>query len=94
MLRFDGVRPVPWQPPSGQQLPSSNIRALLVTRDGALWIGTEAGLASWKDGSSTGMNLWRDVLSGRLVEDREGSIWATTFFNLKWTLCEIRARRC
>src|SRR4029450_1788094 len=31
MLRFDGVRPpVPWQPPSGQSLPSSNIRKLLV----------------------------------------------------------------
>src|SRR4030095_335571 len=49
MLRFDGIRPVPWQPPPGQQLPSNNIRALLVTRDGALWIGTETGLASWKN---------------------------------------------
>ena len=36
ILRFDGVRPVPWQPPSGQQLPSNNIRALRVTRDGTL----------------------------------------------------------
>jgi ligand-binding sensor domain-containing protein len=29
LLRFDGVRPVPWQPRPGQQLPSSNIRNLL-----------------------------------------------------------------
>src|SRR5262249_59965521 len=49
LLHFDGVRTVPWQPPSDQHLPSSNISRLLVTRDGTLWIGTYKGLASWKD---------------------------------------------
>ena len=34
LLRFDGVRAVPWQPPPGQQLPSNEIPKLLVTRDG------------------------------------------------------------
>src|SRR5437899_3470713 len=42
LLRFDGVRAVPWQPPAGQQLPGSFITSLLVARDGALWIGTTA----------------------------------------------------
>src|SRR6266478_2874517 len=50
LLRFDGVRAVPWQPPAGQHLPSEYIMSLLVTRDGTLWIGTLKGLASWKDG--------------------------------------------
>src|SRR5438876_12154975 len=53
LLRFDGVRAVPWQPPAGEQLPSGNIAKLLVTRDGRLWIGTPAGLASWKDSRLT-----------------------------------------
>src|SRR5258706_14741184 len=50
LLRFDGVRNVPWQPPADQPLPSSRIRSLLAARDGALWIGTSGGLASWKGG--------------------------------------------
>src|SRR5215475_13210052 len=29
LLRFDGVRNVPWQPPFGQELPSSTISRLL-----------------------------------------------------------------
>src|SRR5262245_45491348 len=53
LLRFDGVRTVSWQPPPGQQLPSSDISRLLVARDGTLWIGTSKGLASWKDGKLT-----------------------------------------
>ena len=50
LLRFDGVRAFPWQPPGNQQLPSTDILNLLVARDGTLWIGTAKGLASWKDG--------------------------------------------
>src|SRR5579864_468360 len=38
LLRFDGVRAVPWQPPTGQQLPGSLITSLLAARDGTLWI--------------------------------------------------------
>src|ERR1700747_2629103 len=34
LLRFDGVRAVPWQPPSGQHLPSSYVGPLLAARDG------------------------------------------------------------
>jgi len=32
LLRFDGVRTVPWTPPAGDQLPSNTISRLLVTR--------------------------------------------------------------
>src|ERR1700758_280837 len=31
LLRFDGVRAVPWQPPNGEQLPSNYILFLLVS---------------------------------------------------------------
>src|SRR5262249_5658976 len=40
LLRFDGVRAVPWQPQGREQLPNNYIRSLLVSRDGTLWIGT------------------------------------------------------
>src|SRR5260370_14025636 len=53
LVRFDGVRAVPWQPPPDQHLPSSNIVSLLAARDGTLWIGTFQGLASWKAGKLT-----------------------------------------
>src|SRR5262245_16635259 len=41
LLRFDGVRTVPWQPPAGQHLPDNYIRGLLASRDGTLWIRSE-----------------------------------------------------
>jgi len=44
LLRFDGVRTVPWQPPADQHLPSSRITSLLAARDGTLWIGTSRGV--------------------------------------------------
>ena len=53
LFRFDGIKATPWQPPSGQALPSNRIRFLEVTRDGALWISTEAGLVSWRNGGLT-----------------------------------------
>ena len=53
LLRFDGLRAVPWHPPAGERLPSDDIRSLLVARDGRLWIGTFSGLASWNNGKLT-----------------------------------------
>ena len=46
LVRFDGEKFVPWQPPAGKRLPN-NPYSLLVSRDGTLWIGTYYGLASW-----------------------------------------------
>lgn len=53
LFRFDGVRNVPWTPPPSEHLPSADIRRLLATRDGTVWIGTAKGLASWKHGKLT-----------------------------------------
>src|SRR4029077_16867937 len=77
LLRFDGVRAVPWQPPPDQHLPSDYIMRLLVTRDGTLWIGTLRGLASWKDGMLTRYTELDGQYIYALLEDREGALWAS-----------------
>ncbi len=77
LLRFDGVRTIPWSPPPGEHLPSTDIRGLLAARDGTVWIGTAKGLASWKDGKLTQYleTAGKDIMA--LLEDHEGTIWAT-----------------
>ena len=92
LLRFDGVRTVPWQPPPNQPLQSTTIVSLLVARDGTLWIGMDRGLASWKDGRLTRYDALAGSTVNKLIEDREGSIWVAVFGN-RWTLCEVREMR-
>ena len=75
-FRFDGVRTTPWQPPPGQKLPEPSIFRLLGARDGTLWIGTFAGLASWKDGKLTRHPELDGQVVGSLIEDHEGTVWA------------------
>ena len=72
LLRFDGVKNTPWQPPPNQPLPSTTITHLLAARDGTLWIGTSKGLASWKDGKLTQYPELIGQRISRLLEDREG----------------------
>jgi PAS domain S-box-containing protein len=79
LLRFDGVRAVPWQPPAGEHLPSSIVTKLLVSRDGTLWIGTGKGLASWKDGMLTHYPEMAGWILNALVEDHKGTVWAGGF---------------
>jgi signal transduction histidine kinase/ligand-binding sensor domain-containing protein len=90
LLRFDGVRNLPWQPPAGQHLPSSDIDGLLVTRDGTLWIGTSKGLASWKDGRLTQYAELAGRLTYRLLEDREGTVWVGAIELPSGRLCAIQ----
>jgi len=75
LLRFDGVRNVPWQPTGDQHLPSSQIFSLLAARDGTLWIGTSKGLASWKDGRLTQYTELAADYIFALLEDRNGAVW-------------------
>jgi len=76
LLRFDGVRNVPWQPPPDQPLPDNFIWSLLAARDGTLWIGTSKGLASWKDGKLARHAELDGLIVQELLEDRDGSVWA------------------
>jgi len=75
LLRFDGVRAVPWQPPNGEQLPHNFISSLLVSHDGTLWIGTHSGLASWRDGQFSQYQEFTGATVLALIEDHEGTVW-------------------
>jgi Two component regulator propeller len=69
LMRFDGVRAVPWVPPEGPRLPSPVIISLLAGHDGTLWIGTYQGLVSWKSGRTTEY----EQLAGLAVDALTGS---------------------
>jgi len=93
LLRFDGIRAVPWQPSAAEQLPSDHIRSLLAARDGTLWVGTLKGLASWKDGKLALYPKLAEMSVDTLLEDQDGSIWAGGFAVPVGRLCAIRKDR-
>jgi len=90
LVRFDGVRMVPWIPPAGQELPSSVISSLAAGRDGSLWIGTANGLVSWKDGKLREHPAIGKHLVNVVYEDRHGTVWAGTSQSPTAKLCAIR----
>lgn len=91
LVRFDGVRFVPWASPKGEKLPSDQILSLLGASDGSLWIGTTKGLARWKDGILT---WYKDLPTGiwDIVEDHDGDIWIVRWDtdDGRGPLCRIR----
>jgi len=93
LLRFDGVRNVRWDPPTGEHLPSSYIRSMLAARDGRLWIGTYKGLASWKDGKLTEYGELAGQTVDVLLQDREGTVWAGGYTGHIGRLCAIESSR-
>ena len=90
LLRFDGVRAVPWEAPAAQHLPTSDIRSLQGARDGRLWIGTFRGLASWKDGKLSHYPELDGQVIEALLEDREGTIWVAGWAPSVGRLCRIQ----
>src|ERR1700758_2041958 len=80
LLRFDGVKFVPYAPP-GLDLPTHGFTFLLGARDGSLWIGMRSGLSRLKDG---GLQVYTkpEDHSGisTILEDHEGTIWVTRYF--------------
>jgi len=94
LVRFDGARAVPWEPPPGQQLPASQVWSLLAAHDGTLWIGTRQGLASWKDGKLTSYPGLSEMAISALVEDRDGTVWAGALaFPPPGRICAIQNSR-
>ena len=89
VVRFDGVRFFPWQPPAGQQPPNIHIKSLLATRDGSLWIGTSEGLARWNGGYLKYYAEFARKSVGALLEDREGVVWAGAHLAPYTRLCAI-----
>src|SRR6516164_7420198 len=71
LLRFDGVRNVPWQPPPGQHLPSTQIWSLLAVRDGSVQCYGEDG------------TFGHGVFG--LYADSKGNLWAGVSYGLwRW----------
>src|SRR5271168_166890 len=75
LMRFDGVRFVPWTPPPEGSALSSEVYSLGASRDGSLWIGSSV-LMRWKDGKlSSYPNL--DGRINAILEDPAGGVWVT-----------------
>lgn len=72
LVRFDGIRFVPWLR-EGPRLPDSSIYSLKGSSDGALWIGTSIGLSRWKDSQLVTFPLVGRV--NRIIEDHTGKVW-------------------
>ncbi|HEX6718165.1 MAG TPA: two-component regulator propeller domain-containing protein, partial [Pyrinomonadaceae bacterium] len=91
LLRFDGVRTVLWEPPTGERLPSSDVRSLRAARDGRLWIGTVSGLVSFKDGKISRYPQLDGQIIEALLEDRDHTMWVIAGSALsKARLCRIQ----
>jgi signal transduction histidine kinase/ligand-binding sensor domain-containing protein len=91
LVRFDGVRFVPWRSPRGESLPSDQILYLLAASDGSLWIGTGKGLAHWENGALTTYRNLTNRIWG-IVEDHGGDIWTvrSPVEDDRGPLCRIR----
>ena len=92
LLRFDGVRFVPWAPPAGSDLPRGAVHALLSTRDGSLWISARNGLFQWKNGKVTRVADFPGS-AREMVEDPKGAVWIarSTANDDKGPICRVDA---
>src|SRR5215510_1514396 len=90
VLRFDGIRAVPWEPPADQPLSSNEILSLLGARDGTLWIGTSKGLCSWKNGKLRQYPELAEHYIFKILEDHEGTVWASGLTVTVGKLCAIK----
>jgi signal transduction histidine kinase/ligand-binding sensor domain-containing protein len=99
LLRFDGVRFVPWTPPYGKQLLSSVVGRVFAARDGSLWIGTTRdGLSHWTGHDLVNYSLPANAVINPIFEEENGTVWFSRAGNPDETgpLCQVngRAKRC
>jgi len=91
LLRFDGVRFVPWVSSDGQHF-SKSVYSLLSGTDGSLWVGTGSGLVALRDGVLKSY----PTASGRvnaIIQDRQGVVWfaRSRVHDGRGPLCEVVA---
>ena len=88
LVRFDGVRFVPFAPPAGKRLPNPAVTSLLGATDGSLWIGTASGLAQWKNGE---LFTFPETASrvNSIYEDYDGTIWITRSRTDAGGICKV-----
>ena len=92
LLRFDGVRFVPFAGRPAQRLASQYINALAAARDGGLWIGTREGLSHWRDNRvqvyQTSRGTGAPGVTAILV-DHGGAVWVGTAGYRSGGLCRV-----
>jgi signal transduction histidine kinase/ligand-binding sensor domain-containing protein len=70
-----------WREAEG--LPQSRIRAIVQTRDGYLWLGTDGGVVRFDGANFTAFTVQTGTLKDNeisgLQEDRDGGLWIGTF---------------
>jgi ligand-binding sensor domain-containing protein len=95
LVRFDGVRFVPWEPPADSPPLGADIVKLFAARDGSLWIGTTRGLSRWKDGQLTPVAALSTHYITAIREDETGTVWVGTSAGLTGVaqICAIRNNR-
>ncbi|MGA7080373.1 MAG: two-component regulator propeller domain-containing protein [Terriglobales bacterium] len=76
LVRFDGVRFVPWTAPGDKRLPSTRIHSLLGASDGSLWIGTSSGLANWNHVELLNVS-GSPAFIETILQDPGGTVWVT-----------------
>jgi PAS domain S-box-containing protein len=88
LLRFDGIRFVPFVPPAGSHLPYPAVISLLGATDGSLWIGTASGLAQWKNGQ---LFTFPEMVGrvNSIYEERDGTIWIARSRTDAGGICKI-----
>ena len=92
LVRFDGTRFLPWNPPSGEKLLDSRILSLAGGAEGSLWIGTAFSTAHYKDETLANYREERGRIEG-VVSDPGGGAWIvrTQITDGKGPLCRIKA---
>jgi signal transduction histidine kinase/ligand-binding sensor domain-containing protein len=78
LIRFDGIRFVPWESISGEKLASNDIRYLAASSEGGLWIGTAAGVSRLDRGRLTSYpsaDRWLGGVVSAMLEDHLDRLW-------------------
>jgi ligand-binding sensor domain-containing protein len=74
LVRFDGVRFTPGDPPPDKRSAISGVFALLGSRDGTLWIGSASGLTALKNDRLIDFSNARGRINS-ILEDHAGIVW-------------------
>ena len=78
LIRFDGMRFVPWEAKPGEDTAINNIRALLASSRGGLWISAARGIARMDGGRIVrypALDRWLNGFASAMLEDRAGNLW-------------------
>jgi signal transduction histidine kinase/ligand-binding sensor domain-containing protein len=96
LARFDGINFEDFSPTNFLALPNRGALAMLVDRDGALWLALDRGAVVCLDHDSS--RTFTDVLPmnipGLLAQDGEGHIWVAYHGGAVYRLTGARASAC